>query len=221
MAFVSPEYVKSMQLQHNCPYWRVTDRTKKLVINRNESAVLNTSIDQLQETLNNCSGDYVFVTLYTVKPEKAETDTKRGQSFDLMVKLDDPFVNTPQKGAVAGAPTFSDLLALHSKIQQYEIEKIKSQYEAASEIKETAFDKLINKLVEGDQLNTLISILMTKINKPKAAISGPAPADQELAQAFQKFESVDPDYKNTIVKMAEYLTKNPAVLPQIKAIIGA
>ena len=58
------------------------------------------------------------------------------------------------------------------------------------------------------------------MNKPKAAISGPAP-DQDLAAAFQKFESVDPDYKNTIVKMAEYLTKNPAVLPQIKAIIGA
>jgi hypothetical protein len=221
MAFVSPEYVKNMQLQHSCPYWKVTDRTKKLVINRNESSVLNTSIDQLQETLSNCQGDYVCVTLYTVKPEKTETDTKRGQMFDLMVKLNDPFVNVPQKG-ISGAPTFSDLLALHSKIQQYEIEKIKSQYEAASEQKETAFDRLINKLVEGDNVNTLISVLLAKMNKPAkqtAAIS--APADDSLATAFTKMEAVDPDYKNTLVKMAEYLHKNPAVLPQIKAIIGA
>ena len=48
-----------------------------------------------------------------------------------------------------------------------------------------------------------------------------APANNDLEKAFIKLEAVDPNYKHTLIKMAEYLHTNPAVLPQIKAIIGA
>lgn len=225
MAFVSPEYVKQMQLQHNAPHWRVTDRTKKLVINRNESAVLNVSIDQLQETLNNCVGDYVCVTLYTIKPEHLETGSKRGLTFDLMVKLNDPYINGPQKSSGSGGsgPTFQDMLNLHARIQQYEIDKIRAEYEYNTEKKESAIDKLIGKLADGDHLNTLITLLMAKVSKPKNHIGQPDQvfAPSGLNQTINKLQQIDPDVENTLAAMANYLEKNPSVLPQIKAIIGA
>ena len=224
MAFVSPEYVKQMQLQHNAPHWRVTDRTKKLVINRNESSVLNVSIDQLQTTLENCVGDYVCVTLYTVKPEHLETGSKRGLTFDLQVKLNDPYVNAPQKNvAISGGPTFTDMLNLHAKIQQYEIEKIRAEYEYNTQQKETAIDRLINKLVEGDQLNTLLTILMAKAKKPHAIAQPEAigKIHSGLNNTIVKLKQIDPDVENTLAAMATYLENNPSVLPQIKSIIGA
>lgn len=226
MAFVSPEYVKQMQLQHNAPHWRVTDRTKKLVINRNESATLNTSIDQLQETLTNCVGDYVCVTLYTIKPEHLETGSKRGLTFDLMVKLNDPYINGNNKsgsGSSGSGPSFQDMLNLHARIQQYEIDKIKAEYEYNTDKKESAIDKLIGKLADSDALNTLITILMTKVNKPKNVISSPdqISGTSNLNQTISKLQSIDPDVENTLAAMANYLEKNPSVLPQIKSIIGA
>lgn len=226
MAFVSPEYVKQMQLQHNAPHWRVTDRTKKLVINRNESAVLNVSIDQLQETLTNCVGDYVCVTLYTIKPEHLETGSKRGLTFDLMVKLNDAFINGPAKGSSigSGSPSFTDMLNLHARIQQMEIEKIKNEYESQMAVKETAIEKLINKLADGDHLNTLISLLMAKVGTKKhisqpESISGATGSG--LNETLTKLKSIDPEVENTLAAMANYLEKNPNVLPQIKSIIGA
>ena len=222
MAQVSPQYCSDLQNKHNLPYWRVMDKAKKLVINRNQSTNLDLSIEELQNTLEACIGDAVYVTLYEFKPEKMAEAGAKGKSFDLIVKINDPYVNTGSKNNVAGAPTFTDLLNLHSKIQAYEIEKIKTQYEAANEIKESAVDRLLNKLLEGEQINTLVSILMSKVMKPAnntGAIN--APANNDLEKAFIKLEAVDPNYKHTLIKMAEYLHTNPAVLPQIKAIIGA
>lgn len=223
MAQVSPQYCSDMQTKHNLPYWRVMDKSKKLVINRNSnSSNLEASIQDLADCLEACIGDCVYVTLYEYKPEKITETTSKGKSFDLMVKINDPYVNTGSRSNISGAPSFTDILNLHSKIQSYEIEKIKSQYEAANESKESAVDRLINKLLEGEQINTLVSILMSKVMKPATntgAIN--APANTELEKAFTKLEAVDPDYKHTLIKMAEYLHSNPAVLPQIKAIIGA
>lgn len=212
MAFVSPEFVAQQQLQHQCVHWRVTDKSKKLVINRNESNNLNASIDQLQETLANCQGDYVCVTLYTIKPEQLEAGSKRGQTFDLLVKLKDDFSYQPK--AISGVPSFADMMQLHQKIQQYEIEKIKAELQA--EQKETAIEKLIGSVQE--HIPTLISLAMAKINKTETKISGP---EKPINQTLSKLATIDADYQNTLSKMAEYLEKNPAVLPQIKAIIGA
>lgn len=223
MAQVSPQYCSDMQIKHNLAYWRVMDKSKKLVINRNSnSSNLEASIQDLADCLEACIGDCVYVTLYEYKPEKITETTSKGKSFDLMVKINDPYVNTGSRSNISGAPSFTDLLNLHSKIQSYEIEKIKNQYEAANESKESAVDRLINKLLEGEQINTLVSILMSKVMKPATntgAIN--APANNELEKAFTKLEAVDPDYKHTLIKMAEYLHSNPGVLPQIKAIIGA
>ena len=216
MAFVSPEFVRIQQQKHNCIHWKVMDRTKKLVINRNDSSNINESAEELQQTLENCQGDYVCVTLYTHKPEHLEKGSIKGQTFDLMVKLNDPYVNA--KPSLSGNPSFADLLALHQKIQQYEIEKIKAELQ--SEQKESAIDSLV--LSFKDHIPSLISLVMTKLSKPtvQSKISGPEDGGK-LANALKKLSSIDADYQNTLIKMAEYLQSNPAVLPQIKTIIGA
>jgi hypothetical protein len=64
MAFVSPEYVKQTQLKHQLVYWKITDKTKKTVIDRNNASSLNNSIEELQQALN-ITGDYVVVFLYS------------------------------------------------------------------------------------------------------------------------------------------------------------
>lgn len=213
MAFVSPEYVKQMQIQHNAPFWRLTDRTKKLVINRNESSVLNTSIDQLQDALNACNGDYVCVTLYTIKPEQLETGSKRGQQFDLMVKLNDPYVNakSPSQTPMNG-PSWADMMAMHDKINQMQIERIRLEYENGE--KESTLEKLLNH----PKLDLLITALMAPKKQHQEKISGPK---DQINETLNKLSSIDPDYENTLAKMAEYLKHNPSVLPQIKTIIGA
>jgi hypothetical protein len=213
MVFVSPEYVKQMQIQHNAPFWRLTDRTKKLVINRNESSVLNTSIDQLADALNACNGDYVCVTLYTIRPEQLESGSKRGQQFELMVKLNDPYVNakSPSQTQING-PSWADMMAMHDKINQMQIERIKLEYENVE--KESTLEKLLNH----PKLDLFITALMTPKKQHQENISGPK---DQINETLNKLSSIDPDYENTLAKMAEYLKQNPSVLPQIKTIIGA
>jgi len=217
MAFVSPEFVRMQQNKHNCVHWKVMDRTKKLVINRNDSSNINESSDELQTTLENCQGDYVCVTLYTHKPEQLEKGSIKGQTFDLMVKLNDPYVNAKSISG-SGNPSFADLLVLHQKINQYEIEKMKLEFQ--SEQKESALDSIL--ISVKDHIPSLITLAMNKLNsKPTPSRISGKPADGKLAEALKKLSSIDGDYQNTLIKMAEYLQSNPAVLPQIKSIIGA
>jgi hypothetical protein len=218
MAQVSPQHCTDLQVKHNLPYWRIMDKSKKLVIDRNQSNVLDESIEELKNTLAACMGDSVYVTLYEFKPEKMGEAGSKGKSFDCIVKLNDPYLNTSSRQNIAGAPTFNDLLALHSKIQLLEIEKIKSQYEEINGSKQSSVDKLINKLLETDIITLLLSSNMKPANNT-GAIN--APANNDLEKALVKLEIIDPNYKNTLIKMAEYLHNNPGVLPQIKAIIGA
>jgi hypothetical protein len=61
---------------------------------------------------------------------------------------------------------------------------------------------------------------MSKINKPET-ISGVTPGASEMSETLKRLSAVDPNYKHTLEKMTSYLEKNPAVLDQIKLIIGA
>ena len=67
MLHVTPDYVRDLQLKHNLVFWKICDKTKKAVINRNQTNNLSASIDELQNALN-IAGDYVVVTLYNQEP---------------------------------------------------------------------------------------------------------------------------------------------------------
>ena len=88
MAFVSPEYVKQTQLKHQLIYWKITDKTKKTVIDRNNASSLQNSIEELQQALN-ITGDYVVVFFYNEEPAKTTAGSTKSKTFEINLKLND------------------------------------------------------------------------------------------------------------------------------------
>jgi len=100
-----------------------------------------------------------------------------------------------------------------------ELEYDKKLSEATEDkTRQKPIEKLVEKLTEGNTINLLLSAFMNKATKQPEPI-GQIPND--MKNTFEKFSQVDPDYKNTLAKMADYLEKNPGVLSQIKLIINA
>ena len=218
MALITIETTAKLQRQQNALYWKVTDKTKKLTLNRNdELQPIENSIELLRETLKDCIGDWVNVTLYTEKPTQLEKGSIKGKIFDLQVQLETANNYKPNHTTGINAPNFADVLELHKKVMELEYDKkLAEATEEKTRVK--PLDKLVEKLTEGNTINLLLSAFMAKATKQPEAI-GAIPND--MKNTFDKFSQVDPDYKNTLAKMADYLEKNPGVLSQIKLIIGA
>lgn len=214
MAYVSITQVEKLQRQNKTTYWKVSDKSKKLVINRYDGTDLDESINLLTDTLQNCIGDYVIVTLYTSKPEKLTTNSTLGKIFELMVQLESKAPSYSNHHHIAG-PSYQDIIELNKKI--LELEHQRKIDELESQQKPSAIDKIADQLLQGNTINLLINAFMNKGKSSTEGIKGTDP----LAETLKKFASVDSDYENTLAKMAEYIQKNPAVLSQIKMIIGA
>jgi len=135
----------------------------------------------------------------------------------LLVQLENNnHYKQPQQPGI-NAPNFDSILDLHKKVMELEYEKKLSEAtEEKTRIK--PLDKLVEKLTEGNTINLLLTAFMNKVSKQPEPI-GTIPND--MKNTFEKFSQVDPNYKNTLAKMADYLEKNPGVLSQIKLIIGA
>jgi hypothetical protein len=218
MALISIDTVGKFQRQQNAVYWKVTDKSKKLTINRNdESQRIDDSIDLLKDTLKDCIGDFVNVTLYTEKPTQLEKGSVKGKIFELQVQLESVNHTYNKYQPQISAPNFSDVLELHKQVMQLEYDKKLAEATEDKTI-QRPLDKLVEKLTEGNTINLLISAFMNKVTKQPETI-GAIPND--MKETFSKFAQVDPDYKNTLAKMADYLQANPNVLTQIKFIIGA
>ena len=216
MALVTIDTVGKLQRQQNTIYWKVTDKTKKLVINRNdELQPIEHSIELLKDTLKECIGDYCAVTLYTEKPTQLEKGSTKGKIFELLVKLDS-HSNFQHQQPIAGNQ-FGELLELHKKVLQLEHEKEKAEENKIQK----PLEKLVDKLTEGNTINLLLSAFMNRVNKQPEQIGATPGTNNELKETLIKLSKVDPNYINTLEKMADYLEKNPSVLPQIKMIIGA
>jgi hypothetical protein len=221
MAYVTPDYVKQMQLKHKAAFWKISDKTKKTVINRNQTDNLNASIDELQEALN-IAGDYVIVTLYTIEPKETKPGDTRGQSFELMVKLNDGYTNTR---AINGAPI--DLLL---KMQEekhalnLEMEKLKMTRENEPKkhwIAELAQNnpEIVTGVISFGKIagGKLIDMMSTKTNK---GISAPEPINSETAEVLKKFEAIDPEYFAVLKRMANLVSGEPSMYWQFKNGLG-
>jgi len=217
MALVTIDTVGKLQAQQKTIYWKVCDKSKKLVINRNDEAMsLNDSIDLLRDTLKNCIGDYCSVTLYTEKPTQLERGSVKGKLFELLVQLDSSksYAHIPS----GTNDNFDKMLDLHKKVMELEFEKRIAE-EKQEETRQKPLDKLIDKITEGDTINLLISAFMNKVSKAPEHIG--TTTNNDLEKTLEKLSKVDSNYQHTLAKMAVYLEKNPGVLAQIKAIIGA
>lgn len=215
MAQITPQYAESLQKKHGFKFWKVYDRSRKEIDNNTRDISVNESAQLLQETLNNVSGDCCYITFMADETKKGG---KQPERLDVSIKLHDGIVN-PLKNSVNGIP-ISDFLSLQEKFFETKLELERARISEPPEPKMSAIDKLVNHLVEGNHIPTLISALLN-IGKKAAPPVEEINAPDDLAETLRKFSKVDPTYTDTLKKMADYLEKNPAVLPQIKTIIGA
>jgi hypothetical protein len=221
MAYVSPEYVAKMQLEENLIYWKIKDPTKKFTFREQLNAInVNESSEILQDFLSNCQGDFVTVLFYAEKPKKlAAEDTGSKKPLELKVKLKAETVSYKNQ-SVAGIG-FADYNSLREKLFQLELEHQRKELEREYSKEPTWFEKIL----ENDKVQLIVTALITKMaeNKTAAApitIAAPDNTD-ELTNVLIRMSKIDPDYKNTLTKLVQYLEKNPAVLNQIKPIFGA
>jgi hypothetical protein len=220
MAYVSPEYVKNTQLKHNLIYWKITDRTKKTVIDRNNANSLTNSVEELQQALN-ITGDYVVVFMYSEEPEKTTAGSTRGKQLELTVKLNDPYVN---KGAGIGGIGLDYVInaANDRAALQLEIEKLKMQQ---NEVKPNTIKEIIVSNPEilqgimqfGKIAGGKLIDIMSKTNTPGI---NAAPINAELNEVLSKFQNIDPDYFVVLKRLSNLITGEPVMYWNFKQGLG-
>jgi hypothetical protein len=220
MAYVSPEYVKNTQLKHNLIYWKITDRTKKTVIDRNNANSLSNSVEELQQALN-ITGDYVVVFMYSEEPEKTTAGSTRGKILELTVKLNDPYVN---KGAGIGGVGLDYIInaANDRAALQLEIEKLKMQQ---NEVKPNTIKEIIVSNPEilqgimqfGKIAGGKLIDMMSKTNTPGI---NAAPINAELQEVLNKFQNVDADYFAVLKRLSNLISGEPVMYWNFKQGLG-
>lgn len=222
MAFVSAEYVKTLQKSHDAKYWKVFDSSGKVTINKLDQDIgLNASQDMLQETIDNCIGDYVIVKLYTLKPERREAGVASESGLTLKVKLEGSssvgFQKQPSHHSFIGQPTWMDMMSMSEKLRNVELEKLRMELE---EKEQSPLARIAEKLLENDTLIMALTGVLSKMGGQQR-IAAPNTQPSSMESTLAKLQQVDPDYQHTLSKMADYLESNPGVIGQIKTIIGA
>ena len=222
MAYVSAEYVKSLQKTHDSKFWKVYDGSGKVLINKCDQDIgLSASQDFLQETLENCIGDSVTVKLYTKQPERREAGVNAETGLTLKVKLDSPGYNPKssyQSGI--GQPSWQDMMAMSDKMRSIEMDKLRMELESDKEEHPmmTALYKAMENpapILQG--IGAMISMIMNK-NNP-AAIGQNATTSTtggSIEDAIGKFQQVDPDYINVLSKFADWAKNNPEQYAAVK-----
>ena len=220
MAYVSPEYVKQTQLKHNLIYWKITDRTKKTVIDRNNANSLTNSVDELQQALN-ITGDYVVVFMYSEEPEKTTAGSTRGKILELTVKLNDPYVN--KNAGIGGIGLDYIINAANEKAQmQLEIEKLKMKQ---NEVKPNTIKEIIVSNPEilqgivqfGKIAGGKLIDMMSKTNTPGI---NAAPINAELNEVLSKFQNIDPDYFVVLKRLSNLISGEPVMYWNFKQGLG-
>lgn len=225
MAFVTPEYVKSLQETHEAKFWKVYDSTGKTLINKLDTDIgINKSATMLQDTLENCQADYVVCRLFTIAPTKTQAGATHDTGLTLKVRLDSMQAPKTTSAGISMAPGIQEYLALHDKIRQVEMEKMRMELE--KDQADSPWMRLGEKLLQNDALVMAITGVISKFaasGKPVARVAAPAQnsSNTNIDETLQRLAAVDPDYINTLSKMTEYLEKNPGVIDQIKPIFNA
>lgn len=219
MAFVSPEYVQSIQKKHDLKVWRLYDSSGKVLINKSDgSTSLDDSIDDLQDAITNCIGDFVTVKLYSKIPNRSREGEPTEHGLQLKVRLSGIGIGSPNGNRSSSSPSWMDMVAMQDRIRTAEMEKLRMELEQKEQ---SPFARIAERLLENDQLvNALAGVLMKFASKAPAqipsAIQQPPPTNTD--ETIQRLAAIDPDYQNTLSKMVSYLERNPGVIDQIKPI---
>jgi hypothetical protein len=226
MAFVTPEYVKNLQETHEAKFWKVYDSSGKVMINKLDHDIgMSKSTAMLQETLDNCQADYVTVRLFTIAPAKTTAGAGHDVGLTLKVRLDSMQTQKPFQASIGMAPGIQEYLALHDKIRQVELEKMRMELE--SNQADSPWMRLGEKLLQNDALVMAITGAISKLAAGKQqpvqriAQAQTTTAPGTISETLERLAKVDPDYLETLERMTSYLEKNPGVIDQIKPIFNA
>jgi hypothetical protein len=222
MAIVKPEYIAHLQKSQDLKFWRILDSSGKLELNRCLQDIgLDSSIDMLQKDLENTSGDFVVVKLYNNKPERKENGAVSETAIVRKVSLS-PMIGKSHSNSYGASPGYEMIYGLMKESRNSEMQYLTKLQELQMEILEM-------KMNDNKQDNILVQLLSNPLILGKILGNGSAPAkaakisgpstevdSDRLAGVLDKFASLDPDYINTLEKMAAAVEQNPNILPALK-----
>jgi len=228
MAIVKPEYIADLQKSQDLKFWRILDSSGKLELNRCLQDIgLDASIDMLQKDLENTSGDFVVVKLYSQKPTYKETGTVQETAIVRKVSLS-PMIGKAHSNSY-GSSSNVDMIYMLMKEQRQSDNQYRDRLQELEmkilemNIENNKQDSVITQIINA--LPIIQSFMggknqLTGSTSNKAAkISGndPETDSTRLAGVLDKFASLDPDYINTLEKMAAAVEENPNILPALKS----
>jgi hypothetical protein len=79
-------------------------------------------------------------------------------------------------------------------------------------------NSILDKLLNNPMLQSFVAGQLMK-SAPAPKISGPSSSESKsdrLAGILDRFSAIDPDYINTLERMANKIEENPAILPALK-----
>lgn len=214
MAIVRPEYIADLQKSQDLRFWRIYDSTNKVEMNRCLSDIgLEASIEMLQKDLENTSGDYVIVKLYSAKPERATNGSTVDSGIVRKVSLN-PIMGKAHSSSSSFSPGFEFFFQMMEKQKSLELEMLEMRLAANQD------NSILDKLLNNPMLQSFVAGQLMK-SAPAPKISAPAPSSSEsqsdrLAGILDRFSAIDPDYINTLERMAKKIEDRPDILPALK-----
>jgi hypothetical protein len=172
---------------------------------------LEASIEMLQNDLENTSGDYVIVKLYSTKPEKATTGSTVDSGIVRKVSLN-PIMGKAHSSSSSFNPGFEFFFQMMEKQKSLELEMLEMRLAANQD------NSILDKLLNNPMLQSFVAGQLMK-SAPAPKISGPSSSESKsdrLAGILDRFSAIDPDYINTLERMANKIEENPAILPALK-----
>jgi len=219
MQYCKPEYIAELQKNQELKYWRIYDSSGKVEMNNQLSDIpIENSIELLQKDLENTSGDYVIVRLYDKKPEQLKSGMVAATGISRKVSLN-PALGISKASHYTSSPSIDLILGLVEEKNKLSLEMLKLQMEQ-KEMEGDWKKQAINLIKEKPELLSLLPGLLSGIFGNKTAqISAPAKEQNtdKLKNTIERFAALDPDYLETLEKMADRCEKDPSILPVLKA----
>lgn len=210
---VTTEYAIRLMREHELKYWKLRDADGKSVIGeqKSEDVSLDSSINRLEDTLNELSGRYVLLELRnrSAKERGSGGDLKSG-IFDLRVKLEGV---SGIGSTAANSPAMPT--QLFDRIASLEKQLIEERYQNKME----RLQDQINELKEGNPMlsqviGTLSNVFAGQMRPNEAAPTAPALGNPEkkpnrIQSAITRLAKVDRDPIGTLEALATFAERNP------------
>jgi hypothetical protein len=226
MAYINQNYLFTLQNEHNAIYWKVYDHIIRTPINEQiEDISLDESQEKLKNTIENCSGDYINVKLFSGKPRKKTAGETSPNEIHVKVKLNSFKENNKSDQSIQGIG-FNEYISKIDEIRRLELDKLKMEIEHNQDKEQSKIERILDKLLDNDSfilgLTGVLKQIVSKNQNTPIINQPPINANtgsQDLNNVLNRLNKIDPDLVNTLNDLANFAEKNPDALEQIKPIL--